>query len=483
MNEVVDGARREVVVEPVTRIEGHARITIYLDEAGEVADAHFHVTQVRGFERIAQGRPVHEMPSLMARICGICPVSHLVASAKACDDILGVAVPPVAVRLRRVMNLAQIVQSHSLSFFHLSSPDLLLGFDFDPARRNIVGVAEAAPQLARDGIALRKFGQQIIERLGGKRVHPAWIVPGGVSAPLAPEQREAILATVPEARERAYGVLQWFKHHLADWAEEAAMFGSFPSLYMGLVHEDGNAAYSDGDLRIVDSHGTRLVEGGNPRAYQEYFGEAVEPWSYLKSAYYKPLGYPDGLYRVGPLARLNVVDQLGTEVADRELAEYRARLGRYPNSSFHYHWARLIEIVHCIDMVEELLSGPDILGTDVRARASINRLEGVGVSEAPRGTLFHHYRVDEYGIVQWVNLIIATGQNNLAMNRSVAQVARHYIHGGDVAEGALNRVEAVIRTYDPCLSCSTHAVGAMPMEVDIVASDGGLVRHVSRTQS
>ncbi len=470
----------EIIIEPVTRIEGHAKITIFLDDAGEVRDAHFHVTQVRGFERIAQGRPVHEMPSLMARICGICPVSHLVASAKACDEVLGVSVPPVAVRLRRVINLAQIVQSHALSFFHLSSPDLLLGFDSDPAARNITGVAEHAPELARDGIALRKFGQQIIERLGGKRVHPAWVVPGGVSAPLQPDQRDAILATIPDARARAIRALNWFKANLADWAEEAARFGSFPSLYMGLVHETGNAAYSDGELRIVDQRGKRLLDGGDPKRYEEYFGESVEPWSYLKSTYYKPMGYPEGIYRVGPLARLNVVDQLGTEAADQELAEYRARLGRYPNSSFHYHWARLIEIVHCIDMVEELLADPDILGSDVRARAAINRTEGVGVSEAPRGTLFHHYKVDQDGIVQWVNLVIATGHNNLAMNRSVAQVAKHYVKGADVREGALNRVEAVIRTYDPCLSCSTHAVGQMPMEVDIVDPDGAVVRRLSR---
>ncbi len=470
----------EIIIEPVTRIEGHAKITIFLDDAGEVRDAHFHVTQVRGFERIAQGRPVHEMPSLMARICGICPVSHLVASAKACDEVLGVSVPPVAVRLRRVINLAQIVQSHALSFFHLSSPDLLLGFDSDPAARNIVGVAEHAPELARDGIALRKFGQEIIERLGGKRVHPAWVVPGGVSAPLQPDQRDAILATIPDARARAIRALNWFKANLADWAEEAARFGSFPSLYMGLVHETGNAAYSDGELRIVDQRGKRLLDGADPKRYQEYFGESVEPWSYLKSTYYKPMGYPEGIYRVGPLARLNVVDQLGTEAADQELAEYRARLGRYPNSSFHYHWARLIEIVHCIDMVEELLADPGILGSDVRARAAINRTEGVGVSEAPRGTLFHHYKVDQDGIVQWVNLVIATGHNNLAMNRSVAQVAKHYVKGADVREGALNRVEAVIRTYDPCLSCSTHAVGQMPMQVDIVDPDGAVVRRLSR---
>lgn len=471
---------REIVIDPVTRIEGHAKITVFLDEAGEVKDAHLHVTQFRGFERIAQGRPVHEMPSLMARICGICPVSHLVASAKACDEILGVSVPPVAVRLRRVINLAQIVQSHALSFFHLSSPDLLLGFDYDPKARNLIGVAERAPEWARDGIALRKFGQEIIERLGGKRIHPAWVVPGGVSAPLEAAQRDAVLATVPDARARAVRALEWFKANLASWVEEASVLGNFPSLYVGLVHDNGNAAYSDGDLRVVDGNGQVLVDRADPRPYWDYIGEAVEPWSYLKSTYYKPLGYPDGLYRVGPLARLNVVDQLGTPAADSELAEYRARLGEYPSSSFNYHWARLIEILHCIDMLEELLSDPGILGTDVRARAAVNSQEGVGVSEAPRGTLFHHYRVDEDGVVQWVNLVIATGHNNLAMNRSVFEVARHYIKGDQVREGALNRVEAVIRAYDPCLSCSTHAVGQMPVQLDLVGAEGTVVRTVSR---
>jgi NAD-reducing hydrogenase large subunit len=470
----------EIVIEPITRIEGHAKITVSVAPDGAVTDARFSVTQVRGFERIAEGRPLYEMPSLMARICGICPVSHLVASAKACDEVLGVSPPPAAVKLRRVINLAQIVQSHALNFFHLCSPDLLLGFDHDPASRNIAGVAAQAPQLARDGIAIRKFGQQIIERLGGRRIHPAWVVPGGVSAPLREEQRDAILEKVPDARARAARTLAWFKENLASWAEEAARFGNFPSLYMGLVHETGNAAYSDGRLRILDNQGHRVLDDVDPRPYWEYLGEAVEPFSFLKSPYYKPLGYPAGLYRVGPLARVNVVDQLGTPTADLELDAFRLRLGRFPESSFHYHWARLIEIVHCIDMVDQLLMEPDILDTDVRARASINNREGVGVSEAPRGTLFHHYRVDKDGIVQWANLLIATGHNNLAMNRSVLQVAQHYIVGDQVAEGALNRVEAVIRAYDPCLSCSTHAIGQMPLEIDVMGPDGELLRRVTR---
>ncbi len=472
----------EIIIEPVTRIEGHAKIAVSLDVDGEVTDARFAVTQVRGFERIAVGRPLYEMPSFMARICGICPTSHLLASAKACDEILGVSVPRAARHLRRVMNLAQIVQSHALNFFHLSSPDLLLGFDSDPRARNIAGVAARAPELARDGIALRKFGQQIIEKLGGKRIHPARVVPGGVSTPLSTEQRDTILAMVPDAHARAARTLEWFKQNLASWAEEAAHFGSFPSLYMGLVHHDnGNAAYSEGRLRMLDEKGRRLLDDVDPRPYWEYLGEAVEPFSYLKSPYYKALGHPAGIYRVGPLARLNVIDQLGSPAADAELAEYRLRLGRFPSSSFHYHWARLIELLHCIDTIGAVLSEPAILDEDVRARAAVNNREGVGVSEAPRGTLFHHYRVDADGIVQWVNLVIATGHNNLAMNRSVLQVAQHYIKGDEVREGALNRVEAVIRAYDPCLSCSTHAIGQMPLVLEVFGPGGELLRRVTRS--
>ncbi len=470
----------EIIIEPVTRIEGHSKITVQLDDAGEVIDAHFHVTQFRGFERICIGRPIWEMPSLMARICGICPVSHLIASAKACDEILGVEIPPLARRLRRVMNLAQIVQSHALNFFHLSSADLLFGFDGDPSKRSFAGVAEAAPELARDGVALRRFGQQIIERLGGKRIHPAWVVPGGVSSPLEAAQRDAILAEVPDARARARRTLSWYKAHLAGFAEEADQFGNFPSLFMGLVHESGRAAYSDGLLKVVDASGWVLADYVDPKPYWEYLGEQVEPWSYLKSPYFKPLGYPEGLYRVGPLARLNVIDRLGTPSADAELTEYRERLGRYPQSSFHYHWARLIEIVHCIDAIEHILSEPDILDHHVRAQARVNRNEGVGVAEAPRGTLIHHYRVDDHGLVESANLVIATGHNNLAMNAAVKQVARHYIHGRDVAEGVLNRMEAAIRCFDPCLSCSTHALGQMPLVIELRAPDGAVIGEVAR---
>lgn len=469
-----------IVIDPITRIEGHSRITIHLDEAGEVADAQFHVTQFRGFERIVQGRPVHEMPSIMARICGICPVSHLIASSKACDRILAVEPPPTGADLRRVMNLAQIVQSNALSFFHLSSPDLLFGFDADPATRNIIGVARADPQLARDGVGVRRFGQQIIEWLGGKRIHPAWVVPGGVDAPLTAETRDRILSTIPEALAAIERALAWYKGNLARWQDEAAAFGDFRSAFMGLVDENGDVDHYDGRLRVMDADGHLLADRIDPRRYQEYLGEAVEPWSYLKSTYWKALGYPDGVYRVGPLARVIVAAQMGTPRADLELDEFRRRFGRVPSSSFHYHYARLIDTLHAVEKIEQLLRGPEILGGHVRAYAGINRNEGVGVSEAPRGTLMHHYKVDDDGLVQWVNLVIATGHNNLAMNRSVQQVARHFIRGDKIEEPMLNRVEAVIRCYDPCLSCSTHALGDMLLDIELRGSDGALLDRVMR---
>jgi NAD-reducing hydrogenase large subunit len=471
---------KTIVIDPVTRIEGHAKITLHLNEQGRVEDAHFHVTQFRGFEKFCEGRPFFEMPSLMARICGICPVSHLIASAKACDALLAVRIPPAAEQLRRIFNMAQIVQSHALSLFHLSSPDLLLGMDADPAKSNLFGVLEKNPQLGRDGIRLRQFGQQIIERLGGKRIHPAWVVPGGVSEPLTQENRDAILSTIPEALAIAERTIEWFKATMEQFREEIAVFGNFPSLFMGIVKEDSGLTFYDGKLRIVDAVGKIVADGLEPASYGEFLGEKVEPWSYLKSTYYKPLGYPEGIYRVGPLARLNVSDRCGTPRADQEMAEFQELQRTAVLSSFHYHHARLIEILYCIERLEELLSDPEILSKHVRAIARPNALEGVGAAEAPRGTLFHHYKIDEQGLIRWVNLIIATGHNNLAMNRSILQVAKHFVRGERLTPGMLNRVEAVIRAYDPCLSCSTHALGQMALRVQLLSPDGALLDEAVR---
>lgn len=471
---------RQITIEPVTRAEGHGKITIFLDDDGYVRDAQFHVTQIRGFEKFCEGRPFYEMPSLMARICGICPVSHLVASAKACDELMAVQIPETAEYLRRIMNLAQLVQSHALSFFHLASPDFLLGLDYDPAKRNIFEVMNTHPNIARDGIMLRKFGQQIIELLGGKRIHPGWIVPGGVSEPLAADKRDAILAMIPEALAAIQRALDWFKRTFDQYPEEIRTFANFPSLFMGLTNEKGELVHYEGKLRFVDATGKIVADQIAAEDYQQYIGEAVEPYSYLKFPYFKPMGYPEGIYRVGPLARLNLINYVGTPLADAEWAEFR-ELGRGAVlSSFHYHYARLIEILNGIERIEHILNKPDIMDKNVRAYAEPNRLEGVGISEAPRGTLIHHYRINEDGIITYANLIIATGHNNLAMNRGVLQVAKHFVKGNQLQEGMLNRVEAVIRAYDPCLSCSTHAVGQMPLHVQLVNRDGAVVSELKR---
>jgi len=471
---------KTILIDPVTRIEGHAKISIYLDDNGKVDDARFHVVEYRGFEKFCEGRPFSEMAGITARICGICPVSHLLASAKTGDKILAVKVPPAGEKLRRLMNLGQITQSHALSFFHLSSPDFLLGWDSDPAKRNVFGLIASDPELARAGIRLRQFGQTVIELLGARKIHAAWAVPGGVRSPLSESGKTWIRDRLPESLATTNMAIDLFKNLLDRFTTEVEQFGQFSSLFMGLVGKNGEWEHYGGQIRFTDSEGNIVADGLSEDDYRDYLGEAVEPWSYLKFPYYKPLGYPDGIYRVGPLARLNICSHFGTPAADRELQEFRHRAGGVATSSFFYHYARLIEILGSLERIERLIDDPDIISPRTRATAGVNQLEGIGVSEAPRGTLFHHYQVDENGLIKKVNLIIATGQNNLAMNKTVAQIAKHYLRGTEITEGMLNRVEAGIRAFDPCLSCSTHAAGQMPLHVQLLGKDGTVLNEVWR---
>jgi len=469
-----------ITIDPVTRLEGHGKITIYLGDNGQVENAQFHVTQVRGFEKFSEGRPFYEMPSLMARICGICPVSHLIASAKACEAIMSVRIPHTAAQLRRMLNLAQMVQSHALSFFYLASPDLLLGMESDPAARHIFGVVAARPELGRAGVGLRRFGQSIIELLGKKRIHPGWVVPGGVTEPLESAKRDQILAMLPEAYNNITLALDAYKKIADSFRAEIEVFANFPSNYLGLVNEDDSVEFTDGALRLIDANGAIIEDGITANRFTEVIGEAVEPYSYTKFAYYKPLGYPEGSYRVGPLARLNIAKSMGTPRADKEFAEFK-QLAKGPvQSSFHYHHARLVDMLYGIEKIEQILADPAILSTHIRATAGVNRLEGAGQAEAPRGTLVHHYKVDDNGLITWANLVIATGQNNNAMNKGVLQAAKEYVSGGKFTPGALNRIEAVIRTFDPCLSCSTHAFGQMPLAVTLLNPDGETIDQVVR---
>ncbi len=473
----------KIVINPITRIEGHAKVTIFLDDESNVKDARFQVTDFRGFEKFSEGRPFYEMPSITSRACGICPVSHLLASAKACDAIVAVNVPNTAVLLRRLMHMGQLIQSHALNFFHLSAPDFLLGMDYDPTERNVFGLMAKQPDLVRQGIRLRKFGQDIIENVAGKKIHSSeWIIPGGAKWPLTKERVETLKTGLPEALTTTLNTLTMFKNWLSGCTEEVETYGDFPSLYLGLVTPKGGLEQYDGKIRVVDNDGNIVADMLDPAKYYEYIGEAVEPWSYMKFPYYKPLGYAHGMYRVGPLARMNISSHCGTPLADAELKEFK-KLGKngIVQSTFHYHYARLIETLFCIETTKAILEDPEILAERVCSKAYVNNSEGVGVAEAPRGTLIHHYQVDKQGMITKVNMIIATEHNNLAYNKAVTQVAKKYVKAQKLQEGMLNRVESVIRSFDPCLSCATHMVGQMPLDVQLINAEGKLVdRRISQ---
>jgi NAD-reducing hydrogenase large subunit len=471
---------QKITIEPVTRIEGHAKVTVHLNAGGTVDRAYLHVNEFRGFEKFCEGRMAFEMPLITPRICGICPVSHHLASAKAGDLVYGCPPPRPASLLRELMHMGQIIQSHGMHFFELAGPDLLLGFDADPATRNVVGLIQANPGLTLKAVNLRKFGQEIIHTLGGRRVHPNFAVPGGVNRSLKAEDRNAILSGLDEAIAAIQIGLGIIKDWNAKNQEDIQKFAVFPTGYMGLVTPENGLELYDGDVRLVDCQGQQL-EKFPASSYLDVISEHVENWSYLKFPYYKKMGYPQGVYRVGPLGRLNTVDHIDTPLADAELKLFKALNNRQPvENTLYYHYARLVEALFAAEKVQVLLDDPDILSRDTLNTRQHVTGEGVGVIEAPRGTLFHHYKTNELGQIKSVNLIVSTGHNNWAMSHAVDSVAKTYVFGPDVKEGMLNRVEAAIRAYDPCLSCSTHAVGQMPMVVEILDAAGSLVRTLSR---
>jgi NAD-reducing hydrogenase large subunit len=474
---------QQITIEPVTRIEGHAKVTIHLNEQGGVDQAIFHVNEFRGFEKFCEGRMYFEMPMITPRICGICPVSHHLAAAKACDEVVGAPPPRPAQLLRELMHMGQVIQSHGMHFFELAGPDLLLGFDADPAIRNVVGLIQANPDLAVKAVNLRKYGQEIIRTLGGRKIHPNFAIPGGVNKALKADERDAILSGV----DAAIGTIQVGLTVIKDWVaqnlEDVNKFAVFSTGYMGLVTpEDGLELYN-GPCRLIDATG-KLLEKFDGRNYLNYIAEHVEDWSYLKFPYYKKMGWPDGVYRVGPLGRLNVAQKTGTPLADEELKQFKAlNDGKPVENTLFYHYARLIEALFAAEKVRQLLDDPDILSQDILNTRQEFKGEGVGVIEAPRGTLFHHYWTDSQGQLKRVNLIVATGHNNWAMSKAVDSVAKTYIHGQNgnkIDEGLLNRVEAAIRAYDPCLSCSTHAIGQMPMIIEVVDAAGVVVNTLRR---
>jgi NAD-reducing hydrogenase large subunit len=471
-----------VVIEPVTRVEGHGKVTILLDKENRVKQARLHIVEFRGFERFIQGRPYWELPVAVQRLCGICPVSHHLCAAKACDRLVGGEnLTPTAEKMRRLMHYGQTFQSHSLHFFHLSSPDLLFGFDADPKVRNVFGVAEKFPDLAKQAVLMRKYGQEVIARTAGKKIHGTGAIPGGINKNLSIAERDELLADFEQNLEWARAAVKIAKDYTVENLELATEFGSFDSNHVGLVREDGTMDLYNGGLRALDKDGNVIFDHMDNQRYLDFIAEEVRPWSYMKFPFIRQIGPEAGWYRVGPLARVNVCDQIDTPEAEAARKEFKAVTNDKPNNlTLAYHWARMIENLHSVEKIGELLNDADLQGTDLVTKGE-KRYEGVGILEAPRGTLFHHYRIDDNDQVTMANLIVSTTSNNEPMNRAVQKVAMDHISGKpEVTEAMLNHVEVAIRAYDPCLSCATHAMGQMPLIVKIVDHEGNLVDEKSK---
>ncbi len=467
---------KRVVIEPVTRVEGHGKVTVLLDEKNQVRQARLHIVEFRGFERFIQGRPFWEVPVLVQRLCGICPVSHHLAAAKAMDRIVGgEKLTPTAEKVRRLMHYGQTLQSHALHFFHLCSPDLLFGFDADVAVRNVVGVIEKHPDLAVQGVMMRKYGQEIIKATAGKKIHGTGAIPGGVNKNLSIAERDALLKDLDQMIEWARAALKIAKDYTVEHLNLAMDFAAFPSNHMCLIRDDGAMDLYHGNLRVVDADGCKIIDQVDYQDYLQHVREEVRPWSYMKFPFLKKLGPENGWYRVGPLARVNACDFIDTPEAEAGRKEFMAVTDNKPNGlSLAYHWARMIELLHAVEKIRDLLNDKDLQGTDLVVTGE-RREEAVGLLEAPRGTLFHHYKVDKNDQVVMANLIVSTTNNNEPMNRAVESIAKRYLSGNEVTEPLLNHIEVAIRAYDPCLSCATHALGQMPLVVELVDCEGNVI--------
>lgn len=478
---------RKITIDPVTRVEGHGRVTLNIDANNVVQDARLHIVEFRGFERFVQGRPYWEAPVLVQRLCGICPVSHHLCAAKAIDEIVGMrdeTIPVTAQGMRRLMHYGQVLQSHALHYFYLAAPDLLLGVSSDPLQRNVVGLAALDRNLATRGILIRKFGQEIIKATAGKKIHGISAVPGGIHKNLSTQERDSFMVggEIPSIQEIVSWCEQVLEHYKEYHKKNVTWIDSFldsPANTLSLVGADGEMDLYHGVLRCLSPQGDPILDDVDYHDYLDYYAEEVKEWTYMKFPYIKSLGPRQGWVRVGPLARVNNCDYIPTPKAQRELEVFRSNNGRYSQKGLHYHWARLIEMLFCAEKIQELLSDPDLQGTQLYERRDHHN-QGIGFLEAPRGTLIHHYQVAESGEIQKCNLIVSTTHNNESMNQAVAEVARKVVSGqAEINEGMLNQIEVAIRAYDPCLSCATHALGQMPLKVEWVR-DGKVIHQITR---
>jgi NAD-reducing hydrogenase large subunit len=473
---------KRIVIEPVSRVEGHGKVTLLADDDNVIREARLHIVEFRGFERFIQGRPYWDVPVVVQRLCGICPVSHHLAAGKAIDQIVGaMKLTPTAKKLRELVHFGQILQSHALHFFHLSSPDLLFGFESPVAKRNIVGVIEAHPEIALQGVKLRKYGQEIIRAICGKRIHGTGAVPGGMNKPMTAIERDKLLSDIEQITDWARAAVDLARNYYVSNQSMSSQFGTLPSNYLGLVNPDGALELYDGKLRARNQEGEIIFDQVSDQDYHARIHEEVRNWSYMKFPYLTELGKDRGWYRVGPLARVNICDYIDSPLAEAERRVFKEHAdGAMLHAPLAYHWARMIELLHCAEKIRELLEDPEIRGTDLINREQSRNSFGIGVIEATRGTLFHHYEVDENDLVRRANLIVSTTHNNQAMNESIRRVAEDHLSGKELTEPLLNNIEVAIRAYDPCLSCATHAVGRMPLVVELRNGDGELVDRLQK---
>jgi NAD-reducing hydrogenase large subunit len=470
-----EGLQR-VVIEPLTRVEGHGKVTLLLDDDNHIKQARLHIVEFRGFEKFIQGRPYWELPVLVQRLCGICPVSHHLAAAKATDMLVGATqLTPAAEKIRRLMHYGQTLQSHALHFFHLCSPDLLFGFDDEIRHRNIVGVIEDHPEIAKQGVLLRKYGQEVIRVTAGKRVHGTGAIPGGVNKSISPDERQYLREDIDQIIDWSQAAVELIKRIFSEQFDYHMAFATIDSNMMSMIGDDGAFDIYHGGLRAKAADGQMIFDHVDYTSYEQYLREGVKSWSYMKFPFIRSLGTWDGWYRVGPLARVNNCDFFTTPLAEQERKVFtEIGQGRPVQASLAYHWARLIELLYCAEAIKDLLFDDDLLSDDLLVKGDM-QARGIGVLEAPRGTLFHHYEIDADGLVEKANLIVSTTNNNQAMNESIRQVANHYLDGRQLTEPLLNQIEVAIRAYDPCLSCATHALGKMPLEVQLLNSEGDLL--------
>ena len=481
---------QKITIEPVTRVEGHGKVTIHLDNESNVTQTRLHIVEFRGFERFVQGRPYWEAPVLVQRLCGICPVSHHLAAAKALDVIVGAGtgegLTPTGEKMRRLMHYGQIFQSHSLHFFHLASPDLLFGIDADPTKRNVFALALENKDLAVQGVMMRKFGQEIIAATAGKKIHGTGAIPGGINKHLSPEDKDRFLngkapMNIDYMISWSQAALDFFHDYHEKNKAVIDDFIEFPSSYLSLVRKDGALDLYHGVLRAKDSEGNLILHDVDYQDYLKYIDEEVRSWSYMKFPYLKELGKKTGWYSVGPLARLNNADFIDTPLAQKEFEKFKSYSnGKASHRPMHAHWARLIEILHSAEKMKELLNDKDLLEGEL-VKKGTKKNEGVGLIEAPRGTLFHHYKINDLDQIEMCNLIVSTTNNNEPMNEAVNQVAKKMMTGKEeITEAMMNAVEVAIRAYDPCLSCATHALGQMPLEISLYKGTDLIERKKNR---